>query len=522
MSIKPTESPVLDEYTARLALLEELKKQDVYPYVDSFKQTAHATDVIKAIESKIPRDADTVFASPEKTYSVAGRVMTLRQHGKISFINIQDKTGQLQICLKADVLNEKYDFALKYISLGDHVGATGEPFITKQGKLALLAADINLLSKTLRPLPDKFHGLENQETRYRQRYLDLIANKETFDRFLIRSKIVQGLRSYLLGKEFTEIQTRTLQPQAGGALAKPFITHHHALDTQFTLRIAPELDLKMAIAGGMERVFEFAINFRNEGIDPSHLQEFQMLEWYAAYENYETGIQWTEAMLRDVLPKATGKTIFTVYDKDDQLHDIDILKPWKRITFAELLKTKNVDIFADKRTLLEQAESFGLRKEELTGRARANILDEIYKKTIRSSLVGPMFITHYPADLVPLARVSDTDPRIAESYQLVIAGWEIVKGYSELIDPIKQRRAFEEQAKAEHEGDEEAMEVNEEFLTAMEHGMPPITGFGMGIERLVTLFTGQKNLRDVVLFPLMRPEGLGKLTHKTLTPEKKK
>ncbi len=501
-----TQTSALDERAVRLAMLDELQKQGIYPYADRFDQKHHAAQVIEAVEKNTPRSADDVFASAKKEYSLAGRVMTVREHGKIAFMNIQDKTGQLQICLKADVIGDLYNFALKYINLGDHVGVIGEPFITKQGKLALLAVEIKLLSKTLRPLPDKFHGLEDLETKYRQRYLDLIANRETFERFTLRSNIVQGLREYLIKKNFVEIQTRTLQVQAGGALAKPFTTHHNALDYPFNLRIAPELDLKLAIAGGMERVFEFAINFRNEGIDPSHLQEFQMLEWYCAYENYEAGIAWTEEMLKKVLTESTGKSTFTVYDKDDKEHTIDISKPWKRVKFADLLATKNVDMFADKATLLKQAKDFGLRSEEIENRGRANILDEIYKKTIRPHIVEPTFITHYPADLVPLARVTDEDPRIAESYQLLVAGWEIVKGYSELVDPIKQREAFEHQAAAKKGGDEEAMEVNEEFLTAMEHGMPPITGFGMGIERLVTLFTGQKNLRDVVLFPLMRPE----------------
>lgn len=496
-----------DERAVRLALLEKLQKAGIVAYADRFEQTHHAQDVIDAVAQKAPRAADDVFAKPEKQVALAGRIMTVREHGKIAFANIQDRTGQIQVCFKSDVLgDDSFRFALENFNLGDHIGIVGEPFMTKQGKLAVLAVEATLLSKTLRPLPDKFHGLEDLETRYRQRYLDLIANRDVLDRFLVRSKIVQGLRSWLLDEDFIEITTRVLQPQAGGALAKPFMTHHNALDQDFVLRIAPELDLKMAIAGGMERVFEFATNFRNEGIDPSHLQEFQMLEWYAAYKNYETGMNWTEAMLRDVLVDATGTHTFTVYDKEDKPHEINIVKPFERVKFADLLAAKNVDMFADKETLLKQAEGFGLRRDELAKRGRANILDEIYKKTIRPGLIQPMFVTHYPADLVPLARTMDEDPRIAESYQLLMAGWEVVKGYSELVDPLKQRKAFEAQAAAKHEGDEEAMEVNEEFLTAMEHGMPPITGFGMGIDRLVTLVTGQKNLRDVVLFPLMNPE----------------
>ncbi len=511
------------ERLVRIGMVNDIQKAGWKPYAGRFERNRSTREVIDFVEKNTPRSADEVFAGATKNISVAGRIMAFREHGKIAFANIQDASGELQICFKQDVLGtEKFAQIITLVNLGDFIGVSGEPFITKQGKLALLCADFSFLSKTLRPLPDKFHGLSDVEIRYRQRYLDLVANKETFERFVTRSKIVQGLREYLLKKDFLEIQTRTLQPQAGGAMAETFKTHHRALDTSFTLRIAPELDLKMAIAGGFERVFEFAINFRNEGIDPSHLQEFQMLEWYCAYENFETGMKWTEEMLRDVLTKATGKTVFTVYDKEDKAHDIDISKPFKRVTFAELLKTKGVDMFADKKTLLAQAKEFGLRVEELEKRSRANILDEIYKKTIRPTLVEPIFVTHYPADLVPLARTLDEDPRIAESYQLLVSGWEIVKGYSELVDPIKQRKAFEDQAKAKKEGDVEAMEVNEEYLTAMEHGMPPVTGFGMGIERLVTLFTGQKNLRDVVLFPLMKNEDVSNKKTPVATPEKSK
>jgi lysyl-tRNA synthetase class 2 len=358
----------------------------------------------------------------------------------------------------------------------------------------------------LRPLPDKFHGLEDTELKYRKRYLDLIANPETKERFLIRSKITQGLRNWLLEKGFVEIVTRTLQPQAGGAAAKPFMTHHNALDADYALRIAPELDLKMAVVGGLERVFEFAINFRNEGMDPSHLQEFQMLEWYAAYEDMNTNMQWAEESLQDVIPKVLGKNTFNVYDKKGQIHEIDISKPFKKVSFADLLKEVDVDIFASKEELLKKALDIGLDKKESEIRSRANLLDDIYKKLVRPNIVAPTFITHHPADLKPLARKNDTDPRLADSYQLLIAGWEVINAYSELVDPQIQREALEAQAQDKAEGDEEAMEVNEEYLTAMEHGMPPITGFGMGIDRLVTLVTGQRNLRDVVLFPLLKSE----------------
>ncbi len=432
---------------------------------------------------------------------------SFREHGKIAFANIQDSTDQVQICFKFEVLGEKvFKFLFDQVDLGDFIGVVGEPFITKQGKLAVLCAEFVFLGKALRPLPDKFHGLEDTELKYRKRYLDLIANPETKERFLIRSNIVQGIRNWLLQRNFIEIVTRTLQPQAGGALAKPFTTHHNAMDTDYALRIAPELDLKMAVVGGLERVFEFAINFRNEGMDPSHLQEFQMLEWYAAYEDMHTNMQWTESMLQEVLPVVLKKTTFTVYDKKGEAHEIDISKPFKKVTFTQILKDVGVDIFATKEELLKKALEIGLDKKESEIKSRANLLDDIYKKLARPNIVLPTFITHHPADLKPLARKNDADPRLADSYQLLMAGWEIVNAYSELVDPIEQRVMLEDQAKDKAEGDEEAMEVNEEYLTAMEHGMPPITGFGMGIDRLVALITGQRNLRDVVLFPLLKQE----------------
>jgi len=496
-----------DEYLTRLAKLRTIVDGGIAAYPSRFERTHSAAEVI-ALAAKQPlRSSDEVFAKPTTEIRVAGRIMTFREHGKIAFANIQDVTGQLQICFKFEVLGEKvFKFLLEDVDLGDFIGVAGEPFMTKQGKLALLAAEFTFLGKALRPLPDKFHGLEDTEIKYRKRYLDLIANRETMDRFLVRSKITEGLRRWLLNKNFVEVVTRTLQPQAGGAVAKPFITHHNTLNVDYALRIAPELDLKMAVIGGLERVFEFAIDFRNEGMDPSHLQEFQMLEWYCAYEDMHTNIAWTEAMLREVIPVALGTPKFTVYDKQNQAHEVDISKPFKKITYKELLATVDVDIFATKEKLLKKAIEIGLDKKESAEKSRANLLDEIYKKTIRPTLVQPTLLVNHPADLLPLARKNDADPRLADSYQLIIAGWEVVKAYSELVNPVEQRKALEEQAREKAAGDAEAMDVNEEYLTAMEHGMPPITGFGMGIDRLVALVLGQKNLRDVVLFPLMKKE----------------
>ncbi len=496
-----------DERVIRLSKLEAIKKEGVPAYPSRFERTHTTAEAVAFVEKSTLRTADEVFANPTKNIRVAGRIITFREHGKIAFANIQDVSGQIQICFKFEVLGEKiFKFLFEDVDLGDFIGVSGEPFLTKQGKLAILCAEFTFLSKALRPLPDKFHGLEDTEIKYRKRYLDLIANRETMDRFLTRSKITENLRQWLLKKDFVEIVTRTLQLQAGGALAKPFTTHHNTLDTDYALRIAPELDLKMAVIGGLERVFEFAISFRNEGMDPSHLQEFQMLEWYAAYENMDTNMKWTEEMLQNILPKVLGTPSFKVYDKKGKEHMVDISKPFKKVTFTELLASVKVDIFAEKDVLVKKAIEAGIDAAEAKSRSRANLLDDIYKKLIRPNLVDPTFVTHHPGDLKPLARRNDVDPRLADSFQLLIAGWEVVNAYSELVDPIAQRKLLEDQAKEKNAGDAEAMEVNEEYLTAMEHGMPPITGFGMGIDRLVALVTGQKNLRDVVLFPLMKKE----------------
>ena len=509
--MQPNNEVKVDERAVRLAKLEKIRKAGVVAYPARFERSHTAEQVIELSKNTQLRDSEAVFAAPQKQVRIAGRIMTFREHGKIAFANIQDVSGQVQICFKFEVLGEAtFKFLFDDVDLGDFIGVIGEPFITKQGKLAVLCAEFVFLGKALRPLPDKFHGLEDTETKYRQRYLDLIANRETFDRFLTRSKITQSIRNWLIKKDFVEIVTRTMQPQAGGAMAAPFVTHHNALDTDFSLRIAPELDLKMAVVGGIERVFEFATNFRNEGMDPSHLQEFQELEWYCAYEDFETGIKWTEEMLRTVLPEATGKSVFTMFDKAGAAHEVDFSKPFERITFKDLLAKVGVDIFADKETLVKKAIEVGVDPAEAKTRSRGNLVDDIYKKTIRPTLIQPLFITHHPADLKPLARKNDADPRLADSYQLLMAGWEVVNAYSELVDPLEQRKALEEQAHDKAAGDAEAMEVNEEYLTAMEHGMPPITGWGMGIDRLVTLVTGQRNLRDVVLFPLLKSEDTNK------------
>ena len=496
-----------DEYEVRLKRMKEIIAMGIYPYSSRFEKTHSIDKILDAPESQNPRESKDVFKVPKGVFKTAGRIITKRIHGKISFFNIQDNTGILQICFKEDVIGkEKYKFIVSLVDVGDFIGIEGEPFLTEQKKLAILSINYEFLTKTLRPLPAKFHGLENIEKKYRQRYLDLIANRETFNRFVLRSNLVQSIREWLLRDKFIELTTRILQSQAGGAMAKSFVTHHNSLNHDFNLRISPELDLKMSIVGGFERVFEFAVNFRNEGIDSNHLQEFQMLEWYCAYEDYIQGMNRTEKMLKENIKKVLGRTTFFVLDKNDRKHEVNMEEKFHRISFSEILSDYDIDIFASKEELLKISDKYGLSRDESKKRSRGNLLDDIYKKVIRPNIIQPTFITNYPADLLPLARPSDADPRLADSYQLIIGASEVVKGYSELVDPVLQRTAFEKQTQARLEGDEEAMIKNNEYLLAMEHGMPPITGCGIGIDRLITLITEQKNLKDNVLFPLMRPD----------------
>ena len=489
-----------NELASRSLKMDNIKNHDKVVFKDGFEKTKNIKEILdKYPEVKEIEDTEDV--------KIAGRIMSIRIHGKLAFVDLKDYSGKIQIALKSDVLgDELFDYFVNSADMGDHLGVEGNCFFTQKGMLTVLAKKFVFLSKSLRPLPSGFYSIADVEKRYRQRYLDLIANDESMNVFKIRYELVQGIRQYLLDRDFVEVTTRILQPQAGGAMAKPFFTHHNALDHDFAMRISPELDLKMAIIGGFERVFEFAINFRNEGMDPSHLQEFQMLEWYSAYKNYKQGMEWTEDMFRKIIPKVLGKTVFEIKDRKGNPCEIDIEKSFRVVTFSDLLKEQGVDIFAEKEDLIDKAMECGITEEEINARSRGNLIDDIYKKLIRPNLIQPTFITQYPSDLLPLARLNDEDARLADSYQLVMATWEIVKGYSELTDPVQQRRAMEEQAKEKSNGDEEAMQVDEEYLTAMEHGLPPVTGCGIGIDRLVAVITGQSNLRDTVLFPLMKPD----------------
>ncbi len=485
----------------KIQLWEELGYEG---YARTYDRTHKVSDLSTEIEGKELRSPKDIMSDCKNEISICGRIMNAREMGKLAFLKIRDVSGDFQVCLAQDVLGDNFKTWLKALDLGDFAGFRGECFLTKHGEKSLMAAEITPLAKSIRPLPEKWKGLQDKEACYRERNLDLMTNTETFDRFKKRSQIVRMIRDFFHDKNFHEVETRTLQPQAGGAMAKVFETHHNALDHDFVLRIALELDLKMACSGGFERVFEIGKNFRNEGTDPSHLQEFTMLEWYGAYDTLEMHEQWIEILLRKVCTEIFGKTLFELLDKEDKPVSVDFSKSFGKVTFAELLaKYANIDMFAaSMEELRDKALALGI--DDVETRGRGNLLDDIYKKTARPNLIQPTFVVDWPSDLKPLARPHGNGSSAAS--QLLIAGWEVTNGYGELIDPEIQRQLLEEQQNAKNAGDDEAMELDEEFLKAMEHGFPPMAGNAIGIDRIVALLTGQPNLRDVVLFPTMKPE----------------
>ena len=493
-----------DEREVRMRKLSILQDaQGVPPFRNRFEKKHSAGRVAKLDPEKF-RSAEEVLKSPRATTRVAGRLLSIRDHGGILFLDVQDSEGCLQVaCTKQALTEARVRFIREFLDPGDHIGVVGEPFLTRRGTVALHAASYMLLSKALLPLPTRHFGIANTETRYRKRYLDLVTDRDVYNRFVVRSAFVQAIRSWLLNKRFVELVTRTLQPVPGGANAETFKTHHRMLGCDYYLRISNELDLKMAIAGGFERVFEFAIDFRNEGIDASHVQEFQMLEWYCAFEDYRRGIEWTKEMLAFALKESLGKTTCTVPVKGGGTREIDFGGRIRTVTFETLLAEYGIPMRGKKEDIANKAKEVGIDEETIRTFSHGHLLDEVYKKVIRPHLVEPVFVIQHPASMLPLARRNDEDPSVADSYQLVVRGWEVVKGYSELVDPIEQRKAFTEQAEARKGGDAEAMPFNHEFLEAMEYGMPPMTGFGMGIERMVSVITGVENCKEVILFPLL-------------------
>ncbi|NCU28186.1 MAG: lysine--tRNA ligase [Candidatus Moranbacteria bacterium] len=444
--------------------------------------------------------------SNEKPVVTAGRVMITRGQGSILFIVLFSGGVKFQAVLKKDELEEKiFNLFVDTVDHGDYIMVSGSLFTTARGEKSILIKDWKMGTKALLPLPDKWHGLQDQEEIYRKRYLDILMNEDSYKRFEIRSRVISAIRKFFDEKNFLEIETPVLQNQAGGAMARVFETYHNDYAMPMVLRIALELEHKKIMVGGYEGVYEIGKNFRNEGSDPTHLQEFTMIEWYAAFKTLENNINWTETLIKKLAKDIIGKTIFTVYDKDGNGVEVDFEKEWTRVRFADLLKENaNIDIKnISEEEARNEAIKWGMDKDEAKTAGRGNLLDFIYKKSSRNKIVNPTFVTNFPGDLKPLAQQNSDGT--AEVAQLIIAGAEITNQYAELVNPITQRELLISQARAKEKGDEEAMDIDEEFLTAMEHGMPPMTGFGMGIDRLVAILTEQKNLRDVIFFPIMHP-----------------
>ena len=434
---------------------------------------------------------------------VGGRMMLKRVMGKASFATLQDVSGRIQIYVARDKVGEESYAAFKGWDLGDILGVVGTLMKTKTGELTILAAEVRLLTKSLRPLPDKFHGLSDQELKYRQRYVDLIMNEETRFTFRARSAIVASIRNYMTGHGFMEVETPMMHPIPGGASAKPFVTHHNALDMQQFLRIAPELYLKRLVVGGFEKVFEINRNFRNEGLSPRHNPEFTMMEFYEAYADYRSLMDFTEGLLRHTAREALGREVFHY-----QGRELDLSKPFQRMTMVEAVKHHcpqyNDAQLTDANWLREQLAA---RKVETKGEPGLGTLQLMFfEETAEPQLWDPTFIVDYPVEVSPLARASDSNPEITERFELFIVAREIANGFSELNDAEDQAARFMEQAKAKEAGDEEAMYYDADFIRALEYGLPPTGGCGIGIDRLVMLLTDTPAIRDVILFPQMRPE----------------
>ncbi|WP_108649501.1 lysine--tRNA ligase [Dongshaea marina] len=498
-SIDDLQVELNNELSQRRAKLAELRKQGV-AFPNDFRRDCISSELHEQFGDKSKPELEQIGHKVK----IAGRIMSRRIMGKASFATIQDMGGRIQLYVTRDDLPEGfYNQQFKKWDLGDIVGAEGVLFKSDTGELSVHVSAIQLLTKALRPLPDKFHGLSDQETRYRQRYLDLITNEESRRTFEIRSKVIAGIRNFFNKRDFMEVETPMMQLIPGGASARPFITHHNALDLQMYLRIAPELYLKRLTVGGFEKVFEINRNFRNEGISPRHNPEFTMLEFYWAYSDYNDLMDITEDLLRQLALDVLGNTMVPYGDLE-----FDFGSKFARMTMKDSVLEHNPDITAEQLETVEGATAalakLGIEAQESWGLGR--LITEIFEETVEHKLIQPTFITEYPAEISPLARRNDDNPFVTDRFEFFIGGREIANGFSELNDAEDQAERFREQAAQKDAGDDEAMFYDEDFVTALEHGLPPTAGEGIGIDRLVMLFTNSHTIRDVILFPTLRPQ----------------
>lgn len=480
----------------RLKKLEELKALGIEPFGKSFDVKNYASELAEKHGSA---SKEELQASPVHCV-IAGRIIMMRDFGKAAFAHIQDSSGRIQVYFRKDILNEKYSI-VKKLDIGDIVGINGRLFRTKTNELTIEVDDFTFLTKSLRPLPEKWHGLKDIETRYRQRYVDLIVNPDVKQAFKKRSIIIKAVRDFLETKGFIEVETPMMHQIPGGAAARPFKTHHNALGIDLYLRIAPELYLKRLLVGGYERVYELNKNFRNEGISTKHNPEFSMLEFYIAYKDYDYLMSLTEELISHVAQKALG-TLKVPFGDDV----IDFTPPWPRIPFLNALKEKGVpeEILKDYDKALTWTRENKIEVEKTASLGK--ILDEIFKEKVEPYLIQPTFITDYPVELSPLAKRKKDNPELVERFELFVAAREIANAFSELNDPIDQNERFKKQVEAKEKGDEETMWMDEDFIRALEYGMPPAAGEGIGIDRLVMLLTNSQSIRDVILFPQLKPE----------------
>jgi lysyl-tRNA synthetase, class II len=483
-------------------LMQRRKKVDalweagINPYPNDFRPLHTSGDVFDSYGhlENIEENA--------QTFVVAGRIIARRSFGKAAFIQMQDRKGRIQLYVKKEAIGEESFSNFQSLDIGDIIGAIGYPFRTKTGELSLHVTSIRLLTKSLLPMPEKYHGLTDVETRYRQRYVDLIVNPEVRDVFVMRSRVIALIREFMTARDFLEVETPMMQPIPGGATARPFITYHNTLDMQLYLRIAPELYLKRLIVGGLERVFEINRNFRNEGISVRHNPEFTMMEFYQAYASYEDLMEFTEELICHVVQTLHG-TLDIVY----QGEKISFQRPWKRLTVTEaILEYGDIPArsLADRDLAYAYAKSIGLDLPEDIGYGK--LIIEIFEEVAETKLTQPTFITAYPAEVSPLSRKNDHDPEIVDRFEFYCAGRELANAFSELNDPRDQKERFLAQVAAKAGGDEEAHYMDEDYIRALEYGMPPTAGEGIGIDRMVMLLTDSPSIRDVILFPQLRKE----------------
>jgi lysyl-tRNA synthetase class 2 len=489
---------VSDLFQQRIRKRESLKREGIDPYPNQFKVTHTSKDIHEAYDSL----SDEELKSIQEIFCLAGRILAIRNFGKASFIQIQDRKGRIQAYVQKDIVGEQAFQLFKSFDIGDFIGLEGKVFRTRTGELTLQIQNFQLLVKSLRPLPEKWHGLTDVEIRYRHRYLDLIATPRVKEIFLMRIQAIQMIRDFFTRRGFIEVETPMLHPIPGGATAKPFKTYHNALNIDLYLRVAPELFLKRLVIGGLERIFEINRCFRNEGISTQHNPEFTMLEFYQSYATYEDMMEMTEELFCAMVKEIRGGLRLTYGGKE-----IDFTPPWKRIHFKDsLLEGERIDpsVLKEPSKAEEAANALGLELRK--GASHGRVLADLFKEMVEPHLIQPTFVTHYPTEVSPLSRRNGEDSEVVDRFELFIAGREIANGFSELNDPIEQRERFLQQLKERGDEEDVFLRLDEDFLRALEFGMPPTAGEGIGIDRWVMILTDSTSIREVIFFPLLRME----------------